>query len=373
MYIKNLLTKSVITLLALSTCLITGCGPKEEDVKQEVTISIDKPIKEEVEPEVDPNIITPIELTEDNKGITMSPYGPYNFDETVNISFNIEKISYDFYPVFFIVPQGSYNSFANANKSAVYSSELKRGVTSYEINFVNKSITPGDYTILAYDSSLDEAKLLCSPLDFTINGDPQEAKLEYWQAKFKDNEIGTFSIDVNGVVYNYYFINDESNADPTLEKWINTNFNWNGWHIAEGEIVNKKENFKISEEFKNTNLYDGEQIVTTRFLSPNRVPDTVIVSNLVTDDTQLVLYMDDMYYVYADKDGKVSSLITYIDYGTNEQAMRVYNMSESFSDNPEVVIMTVVDNWLVIKYNQEEYGAGTTIQELKDLYSDFIV
>lgn len=82
--------------------------------------------------------------------------------------------------------------------------------------------------------------------DETADGDPAEYSMDYWAQKYPDKNICPFSIEEGGVETPYYLIMEMGCA---MEDWIETPFNWNGWHKVGSDIVNKDETCKMTEEW----------------------------------------------------------------------------------------------------------------------------
>lgn len=79
-----------------------------------------------------------------------------------------------------------------------------------------------------------------------IEGDPLEYSRDFWEAKYPDENICSFGIEVNGVEKSYYLI---MSMGCDMIDWINTPFNWNGWHLVGNDIVNKDETYKMTDDW----------------------------------------------------------------------------------------------------------------------------
>ncbi|MDO4499779.1 MAG: hypothetical protein Q4B60_00740 [Erysipelotrichaceae bacterium] len=75
-----------------------------------------------------------------------------------------------------------------------------------------------------------------------IDGDPIQYSMDYWQEKFPGKNICPFYIEENGVEYPYFLVME---FGCTMNEWIETGFNWNGWHKLGDDIVNGDETLKI--------------------------------------------------------------------------------------------------------------------------------
>ena len=84
------------------------------------------------------------------------------------------------------------------------------------------------------------------------DGDPAEYSREYWEARYPGENVCPFYIEENGTEYSYYWVSGLDGWDGTMASWISQPFNWNGWHkTADGSIVNKDENLKITDNWAN--------------------------------------------------------------------------------------------------------------------------
>lgn len=102
-------------------------------------------------------------------------------------------------------------------------------------------------------------------------GDPAEYSMDYWAEKYPGENVCPFYIEVGGVKYNYYRISGLDKG--TMQTWIDTPLNWNGWHLSGNDIVNGGETYKMTSDWIRD---DPEQsfssgcTVTTEPYSPSR-------------------------------------------------------------------------------------------------------
>lgn len=81
--------------------------------------------------------------------------------------------------------------------------------------------------------------------------DPEEFSSNYWNQKYPDENICPFSINVDGKEYDYFLISGL--CDGTMRSWIQTPTNWDGWHLVDGNIVNRDETFKMTDDWGGEN------------------------------------------------------------------------------------------------------------------------
>lgn len=93
-----------------------------------------------------------------------------------------------------------------------------------------------------------------TPTEEKIQGDPVEYTMEYWAKKYPDKNICPFSIVENGVGKNYFLIME---MGCTMEEWVNSPFNWNGWHKVGDDIVNADETLKMTADWLGTDPASG--------------------------------------------------------------------------------------------------------------------
>lgn len=78
-------------------------------------------------------------------------------------------------------------------------------------------------------------------------GDPAEYSMDYWAGKYPGENVCPFYIEIGGVEYSYYRISGLDQG--TMQTWINTPLNWNGWHLVGNDIVNGDETYKMTSEW----------------------------------------------------------------------------------------------------------------------------
>lgn len=83
-----------------------------------------------------------------------------------------------------------------------------------------------------------------------IEGDPMEYSMDFWAEKYPDKNICPFYIEENGVEKPYYLIME---MGCSMEEWVETPFNWNGWHIVGEDIVNADETYKMTADWVGEN------------------------------------------------------------------------------------------------------------------------
>ncbi|MBE5960350.1 MAG: hypothetical protein E7256_03025 [Lachnospiraceae bacterium] len=70
----------------------------------------------------------------------------------------------------------------------------------------------------------------------------------YWEEKYPGYSICPFYINVNGEDQYYYWATDGEGYTGNIRDWVDSDFNWNGWHIIGRYIVNADETFQITTE-----------------------------------------------------------------------------------------------------------------------------
>lgn len=106
-----------------------------------------------------------------------------------------------------------------------------------------------------------------------FEGDPVEYSMDYWAEKYPDQNICPFGIEVDGVETPYYLIME---LGCSMEEWIETPFNWNGWHKVGEDIVNKEETYKITAEWlgdEGASNFSSCCTITTEPYDPSVVTD----------------------------------------------------------------------------------------------------
>lgn len=95
-----------------------------------------------------------------------------------------------------------------------------------------------------------------------IVGDPAEYTMEYWAAKYPGDNICPFYIDENGVERNYFLI---MSMGCTMKEWVESPFNWNGWHVVGDAIVNEDETLKMTDDWglDESGMFSSFCVVTT--------------------------------------------------------------------------------------------------------------
>lgn len=83
--------------------------------------------------------------------------------------------------------------------------------------------------------------------ELEITGDPAEYSMDYWAEKYPGENVCPFHIEIGGVEYSYYRISGLDKG--TMQTWINTPLNWNGWHLMGNDIVNGDETYKMTSEW----------------------------------------------------------------------------------------------------------------------------
>ncbi|MCQ2418807.1 MAG: hypothetical protein MJ085_03370 [Clostridia bacterium] len=77
--------------------------------------------------------------------------------------------------------------------------------------------------------------------------DPAEYSMEYWEEKYPGENVCPFTIEIDGVEYNYYRVSGLD--EGTMITWIETPLNWNGWHLLGDDIVNADETYKMTDDW----------------------------------------------------------------------------------------------------------------------------
>lgn len=101
--------------------------------------------------------------------------------------------------------------------------------------------------------------------EVVIEGDPMEYSMEYWAEKFPGENICPFYIDENGVEKPYYLIMSMGTA---MSSWIESPFNWNGWHKVGEDIVNQDETLKMTADWATEDNFSSFCTVTTEPYNP---------------------------------------------------------------------------------------------------------
>lgn len=104
---------------------------------------------------------------------------------------------------------------------------------------------------------------------------PAEWSSEYWEEQYPEDNICPFAIEVDGVEYPYYYVS--SLCDGTMESWINTPMNWDGWHLVGTDIVNKDETFRITDDWVGENRSESFSSCCTVTTEPFNTDGTVVI------------------------------------------------------------------------------------------------
>lgn len=148
------------------------------------------------------------------------------------------------------------------------------------------------------DSGESESDDNNSSVDFSgveVEGDPIEYGMGYWEELFPGKNICPFNIEVGGVERPYYLIMVETCA---MVEWINTPFNWDGWHLVGDDIVNADETYAMTEEWLGPDaggMFSSCCTVTTKPYDPSN--PTVLDKE---DDYEDIEYDFDGYTEIAD-------------------------------------------------------------------------
>lgn len=100
--------------------------------------------------------------------------------------------------------------------------------------------------------------------------DPAEYSMDYWAEKYPGQNVCPFYIEMGGVAYSYYRISGLD--EGTMQTWINTPLNWNGWHLVGNDIVNGDETYKMTSDWIGENpeqSFSSGCTITTEPYSPS--------------------------------------------------------------------------------------------------------
>lgn len=103
-------------------------------------------------------------------------------------------------------------------------------------------------------------------------GDPAEYSMDYWAEKYPGENICPFYIEIDGVEYSYYRVSGLD--EGTMQTWIDTPLNWDGWHLLGNDIVNGDETYKMTSDWVGENpeqSFSSGCTVTTEPYSPSEV------------------------------------------------------------------------------------------------------
>lgn len=70
----------------------------------------------------------------------------------------------------------------------------------------------------------------------------------YWEEKYPGLSICPFSIMVGDEEQSYYWATGGDDNSGNIADWVDTDFNWNGWHMVGRYMVNKDETYRLTME-----------------------------------------------------------------------------------------------------------------------------
>lgn len=110
------------------------------------------------------------------------------------------------------------------------------------------------------------------PLEGAGGEDPVQYGQGYWEEKYPGYNICPFSIEVNGTYYPYYWATGYQGNTGDIAEWVETDFNWNGWHMVGDYIVNEDETYRITDDSRSESFSSCCSYYTEPF-DPNAVSE----------------------------------------------------------------------------------------------------
>lgn len=182
-----------------------------------------------------------------------------------------------------------------------------------------------------------------APTDAPLSFSPAEYTAEYWETKYPDYMLCPFTIEEDGVAYDYFWPMGYEGLDGYISTWINCPFNWNGWHrTVDGCIVNRDETLKVTDNWANgdESMSSCCTITTEQYDKDAFTPDTGnerVISNYqynAPKDNYYVAYMTyDDGTAYQNAVTKKGNVFTTASEADDRQVRYDYNASTAYMDN----------------------------------------
>ena len=196
-----------------------------------------------------------------------------------------------------------------------------------------------------------------------IDGDPAEYSQVYWEEKYPGENVCPFYIMENGVEKKYYCVS--SYFDGTMQSWVASPFNWNGWHIVDNAIVNKDETLKMTDNWAGENpseYFSSFCTVTTEPYTSNSNTTVPEIETKENGEEFVVTIDEDLDLILTHKDDTITSMKAVKKYDSAELAEAAL-VEYNTEPDAEVESITVNDNVLTVVYKSSVWE-GTTYSEM---------